>query len=188
MKHKRVNSTLSWFSQTRGSADPHQPAQSTHGPPEDALTSLWTSQIPLLNQLLCFLEGNLLKCSCSPEKHTLLQNKGLRKGEAGTACTGLPGAFSLTHTLFLPSAPISYSFLTSAHPVLLPTASCPEGAHILHVIALGQEREREEGLTSREVSRTRKSRALNRMTYRGRSEWELFNLQTFSDRTKGQVH
>lgn len=153
----------------------------TWAPPEDVLTSLWMSQTPLLNQPLCFLQGNLLKHSCSPERRVLLQSKGLHKGEAGTAWTALPGAFSLTHTLFLLSAPISYSFLTSAHPVLLPMVSCPEGAHILHVIALGQEQKTEEGLASRKSvkKRTRKNKALNPTTYRRRSEWELFNIQTF---------
>lgn len=119
MKHKSVNSTLSWFSQTWGSAEPHQPAQSTHGPPqEDVLTSLWMSQIPLLNQPLCCLQGNLLKHSCS---RVLLQSKGLHKGEAGTAWTTLPGAFSLTHTL----PPICPHLLQLSH--LCPPRSAPHG-------------------------------------------------------------
>lgn len=108
----------------------------------------------------------------------------------------LPHSFSLTHTL-PPTCPHLLLLSHLCPPVLLPRASCPEGAHILprHRFRTGQEgtgteeRERPKQQRRSVKKEAKEKGALKPMTSRGRSnEWELFNLQTFSDRMKEQIH
>lgn len=109
----------------------------------------------------------------------------------------LPSASHAHSSSRLPPPPTAFSPLPT--PFCSPEPLALKALASSHVIALGLGRrgtgEEDRGRLNQQRRKsvkkraTRKNGALKPMAYGGRlNEWELFNLQTFSDRMKGQVH